>query len=153
MSNHNAIKQSLLTFCKSQVDARFKKVHDTIAGIVASLDDASKSSAGDKHETSRAMLQIERENAGKQLLELEKLSAIIAKTNIDNTAKNIHLGSLVYTEKANYFICVSQGATVIDGATFYCISLQTPIGQLLAGKTEGDCFNFGGETYAIEEVV
>jgi hypothetical protein len=64
------IKSSLLDACKNNVRTRYEKVQTAIADIVESLNDETKSSAGDKHETGRAMLQIDRENAGKKLMEL-----------------------------------------------------------------------------------
>ena len=65
----------------------------------------------------------------------------------------LHLGSLVITDRATYFMGVSAGAVEINGSTYYCISLESPIGKLLLGKKEGDTAQFNDTTIKIKEVV
>jgi hypothetical protein len=146
------IKSSLLEACKTSVNNRFEKVNITIADIVESLDDASKSSAGDKHETGRAMLQIDRENAGKQLIELENLQRLLPKIDIKTATDYARLGSVVYTNHGNYFISISLGAVTIGKTVYYCVALQAPIGLLLLGKKKEDRFTFNGKDYIVTSV-
>ncbi|EDM45287.1 hypothetical protein SCB49_05757 [unidentified eubacterium SCB49] len=146
------IKSSLLDACKTGVKNRFEKVNSTIAGIVESLNDETKSSAGDKHETGRAMLQIDRENAGKQLLELENLQRLLPKIDIKTTTDYARLGSIVYTNHGTYFISISHGAVTIDNTIYYCVALQAPIARQLSGKKTGDNFIFNNKTYTVTSV-
>ena len=97
------IKEHLLLSCEQQIMQKYIIVQDKIKGIVASLDDATKSSAGDKHETARAMLQLDREQAGERLVEIEKTLEVLHKINLTKTATHAHLGSLVTTNKGNFF--------------------------------------------------
>ena len=97
------IKEHLLLSCEQQIMQKYIIVQDKIKGIVASLDDATKSSAGDKHETARAMLQLDREQAGERLVEIEKTLEVLHKINLTKTAAHAHLGSLVTTNKGNCF--------------------------------------------------
>jgi hypothetical protein len=90
------LKVALLDHCKETVENRFDKIKQTITAIEESLEDESKSSAGDKHETGRAMLQIDRENAGKQLHEIESLQALVKKIDSSAVSDYIRLGSLVH---------------------------------------------------------
>lgn len=145
-------KEALLEACKKSLSNRFEKVNNTIAAIVESLQDASKSSAGDKHETSRAMLQIDRENAGKQLLELENLERLLPKIDIKKQTDYARLGSLIFTNHGIFFISISLGAVVIDDTTYYCVALQAPIGKELLGKKKKDEFVFNGKPYTINRV-
>jgi len=64
------IKQQLFNKCLDAIDSRFQTIQNTISEIQESLTSETKSSAGDKHETGRAMLQLEREKAGNQLSEI-----------------------------------------------------------------------------------
>ena len=57
------IKQELYKLCLEYVENRFQTIQNTIKEIQESLGSETKSSAGDKHETGRAMLQLEREKA------------------------------------------------------------------------------------------
>lgn len=147
------IKSELLQHCQNQVGVRFSKIKQTIAGIEESLFDESKSSAGDKHETARAMLQIDRENAGRQLQEIEKINQLLKKIDIKATSDYARLGSLINTDKFNYFISISIGTVTIDTAEFLCVALNSPVGQLLSGKRKGETFTLNGTNYKIKKVL
>ncbi|GAA4801623.1 hypothetical protein GCM10023330_04420 [Litoribaculum gwangyangense] len=84
MSESN-IKQQLHEACLEFIDNRFQAVKKTINEIQESLLSETKSSAGDKHETGRAMIQIEREKAGNQLAEIEKTKQILSKINTQHS--------------------------------------------------------------------
>ncbi|QAA82255.1 3-oxoacyl-ACP synthase [Aequorivita sp. H23M31] len=146
------LKTELLNHCQRQVDTRYSKIKQTISDIEESLLEESKSSSGDKHETGRAMLQIDRENAGKQLMEIEKIIQILKRIDVQASADYVRLGSLVYTEKFNYFISLSIGNVNIDGLDYLCVALNSPIGLLLSGKRKDDGFVFNGHNYTIKEV-
>lgn len=147
-----ALKTQLLDYCNKQIETRFVKIKQTISDIEESLFEESKSSSGDKHETSRAMLQIDRENAGRQLQEIEKLSAILPRINVDISSDYARLGSLIYTESFIYFISVSVGPVVIEGVQYLCVALNSPIGSKILGKKKDEEFNFNGYTHKILEV-
>ncbi|MBZ9652830.1 GreA/GreB family elongation factor [Psychroflexus montanilacus] len=148
-----SLKHDLYQQCLQLVDQRYQSIQRQIADLQNSLLSETKSSAGDKHETGRAMVQLEREKAGHQLAEINKLRTVLSQLTTDNTSSHVSLGSVVFTSKAHYFISVSLGALEVDGQTFYAISPSTPIGQLLMGKTPGDVVNFNGNSFVIQEVV
>ncbi|PWH83998.1 3-oxoacyl-ACP synthase [Algibacter marinivivus] len=147
------IKEELYKQCVAFVNNRFQTVQNTIQEIQKSLQSETKSSAGDKHETGRAMLQLEREKAGNQLAEIEKTKQVLSKVNIEKTAHNIGLGSVIYTSKANYFIAISAGELRVKNETFYAISNNTPIGQVLIGKTLGETIKFRTQSFQITKVL
>ena len=64
---------------------------------------------------------------------------------MDRTFDRIGFGSLVTTDQGVYFIAIGVGAVNVDGETVYAISIQSPIGQALAGKRVGDEVVFGGK--------
>ncbi|TGV02213.1 3-oxoacyl-ACP synthase [Flavivirga rizhaonensis] len=153
MENALKIKEDLYLQCLDVINRRFQTVQNTINEIQVSLTSETKSSAGDKHETGRAMLQLEREKAGNQLAEIQKIKEILFKIDVSKTLKIVALGSIVYTSQANYFIAISAGELTIDGVQFYAISPSTPIGQLLKGKTVGEKIVFKGQKFTINQVV
>ncbi|MDN3723042.1 3-oxoacyl-ACP synthase [Aequorivita sp. SDUM287046] len=146
------IKTELLKHCHNQVDNRYSKIKQTIAGIEDSLLEESKSSSGDKHETGRAMLQIDRENAGKQLQEIEKILPLLKKIDVNATSDYARLGSLVYTDRFTYFISLSIGTVSIAGADYLCVALNSPVGLLISGKKRGETFILNGSVYKIMDV-
>ncbi len=146
-------KVLLYNFCKSYVDDFTGRIQKSIEDIQESLSSETKSSAGDKHETGRAMLQLEREKLGTQLAEAEKLNQILAKVSLESNKEAIGLGSLVITSKATYFIAISAGMFEHEFHKVYCISLQTPIAKLLFGKTQGDVVHFNNNDIYIQGVL
>ncbi|GGG37422.1 GreA/GreB family elongation factor [Bizionia arctica] len=147
------IKQQLFLHCKQFCDNRLEVVKKSIEEIQESLTSETKSSAGDKHETGRAMLHLEREKSGNQLAEIQKLQETLSKIDISNFSKTVCLGSLVFTTQANYFIAISSGEIVLDKQVFYAISPNTPIGKLLLGKEVGDKVIFRNEEIKIVKVL
>ncbi len=145
------IKEDLYNQCLEFVDSRCQTIQNTIKEIQESLTSETKSSAGDKHETGRAMLQLEREKAGNQLAEIQKVKETLSKIDIYKTSETIGSGSIVYTSQANYFIAISAGELKINNKMFYAISSSTPIGQLLIGKAVGDSIKFREQVFVIEK--
>jgi transcription elongation GreA/GreB family factor len=145
-------KSQLQEFCKTHVNSRISRIQNDIDNIQESLASETKSSAGDKHETGRAMLQLEREKLGQQLMEAEKMALILTRISITYKAKTIVLGSWVKTSQSEYFLSVSAGKFDTENEPIYCISGATPIGQLLLGKSIGDVISFNDEKIRIKEI-
>ena len=77
---------------KSKFDSL--KSNKLLSIIEDALKEESKNSAGDKYETNRPCIK-SIENAGKQLMEIEKLQWFTNLINIHETSDYIRLGSLV----------------------------------------------------------
>lgn len=123
-----------------------------LASVANARDSDTKSSVGDKHETSRARLQIEIDQLNKQLFNLNKQKQIVNSINIDLRHSLIGLGSLVETSVSIFFISIGLGKIKIEGSELYAISSASPIGQLLIGKKKSDIFVFRNVKYEILEV-
>lgn len=147
------IKEELYDHCKQFIQDRHNRIQDRIANIQESLTSETKSTAGDKHETGRAMLQLEREKAGAQLAEVQKLQEVLAKIDTHSSSKIIRLGSVVETTKGNYYLSISVGEIIINNSAYFAIATNTPIGKLLLGKTIGDHFSFNGNKITIENIL
>ncbi|MDG5491013.1 GreA/GreB family elongation factor [Psychroserpens sp. SPM9] len=149
---NSSLKQTLFKQCQQFVDGRLNAIQQTINEIQESLTSETKSSAGDKHETGRAMLQLEREKAGQQLAEIQKLNELLSKIDLSKSSNTIGLGSLIFTTQAHYFIIISAGQLQAQDQQFYAISANTPIAKLLLGKQAGDLITFRNQEFKIIEV-
>jgi transcription elongation GreA/GreB family factor len=132
------LKEKLFLECKAFLSKRRLVIENLISEIEISLQSETKSSAGDKHETGRAMLQLEREKLGKQLAENDILKEVISKIDITKSNSLVGLGSIAYTTEACYFIAIGVGEVVIDNQKFYIVSTKAPISRALLGKRIGD---------------
>jgi len=124
-----------------------------IAEVRESLLNDSKSSAGDKHETSRAMVQLELEKLGKQLQESERNIAVFKRIRELPPKPTIQSGSLIKTE--NYFIFIGVGIGIIhnDGRRILAISVNVPLSNLLIGKRQGETIIWNGEQIIIDQIL
>jgi len=147
------IKQQLYNHCQGFVNNRLQTIKNTIAEIQESLLSETKSSAGDKHETGRAMLQLEREKAGNQLAEIQKVKEQLGKISVSKPSELVKLGSIVYTNNANYYLAISAGILKVKEESFYAIAPNTPIGKLLLTKKVGDSISFRDHTFTISSII
>jgi len=138
------IKNKLFSACAKFVQDRADTIQNIINSNQQALNSETKSSAGDKHETGRAMLQLEMEKASQQLSSINEMKSVLSKISLENS-DIIKLGSLVKTNHINYFLAVSAGEIKIENQVYYAISPSSPIGRLLLGKRVGNSFIFNLE--------
>ena len=112
-----------------------------------------KNSAGDKHETSRAMIQLELEKLGKQIYEIELNDEKLNTIKVFKTSTSVSLGSVIFTNKANYYIAIAADSCQVNSRVFYCISPQSPIGKLLIGKKINESIIFNDVESIILEII
>ena len=147
------LKEALYKQCVTGIENKLETIKKAIEEIQEGLQSETKSSAGDKHETGRAMLQLEREKIGNQLAEIQKTKQALEKIDITKTDEIVNLGSVIYTTKANYFIAISAGELKVNNELFYAISPATPIGILLLSKSVGDKIAFRDLTFNITKII
>lgn len=145
-------KALLLQHCHQYVAQRHGTIALAMQDIQQSLDEETKSSAGDKHETGRAMMQLEQEKLSRQLAEVQQLQHVLERISLDEPSPNIGEGSLVKTVQGNYFIAISAGKVELDGELYFLVSMASPIGAALTGRKAGETFPFRGENILIEHV-
>ena len=148
-----AIKDELRKFCESFAEERIYRINNSIKGLNDSLNSETKSSAGDKHETGRAMIQLEREKLGHQLYEAEKMRHVLAGINSPDNSSKVGQGSLVITTDSAYYISISAGVFKRESSQIYCVSAVSPIGKILLGKSLGHCFEFNQKTICVEKIL
>jgi hypothetical protein len=125
------------------------KVHllqQVLADLKESGSNETKSTAGDKHETALAMLQIEQANTRAQLKE------VLEKINPALTAIKIVPGSLIKTNRGCFFLSVALGKAVVDDMVVIALSPQSPLGVKLMGLTAGDSAEINSNKYFIESI-
>ncbi len=128
-------------------------LQQTLADLKESGANETKSTAGDKHETALAMLQIEQANKRTQLQEALEQKAILEKiANVTNTTKIVH-GSLVKTSKGYFYMSVALGKAVVDDVAVIAISSQSPLGAKLMGLCVLDAVEINGNEYLVEEIL
>jgi len=147
-----SLKEELYKACVVFVNKQAETIENIINSHKKSLQSETKSSAGDKHETGRAMLQLEMEKAGKQLVSIQTMKEILAKIDPKEHNKLACLGSIVVTNKMTYFLSISAGKINIEGENYFAVSVSSPIGRSLLGKSAGTEFVFNNVKDIIKEI-
>ncbi len=147
------IKLNLLTQCQVILSNKEDLLLQQLAELSEALLSEQKSSAGDKHETGRAMLQLEQEQLSKQLSEIQTLIKDFSNINYLVPATKVISGSLVKTNQGYFIVSVAIGKIKKNNIEAFIISPQSPLGKFLMNKKVKDAFDFNGKKYVIEEIV
>lgn len=148
--NKGINKADLLAYLQSLVREKLDLSMENYRAAQESVHGEDKSSAGDKHETGRAMAQIEWEKAGNVVREQQNmLDALKQLEKITALPVKAALGSLIETESAYFFLSVGLGALQFNEKTVYAIGTKAPLGAQLLGKSKGDSFPFNGTNLTI----
>lgn len=147
------LKTELYDQCSKTVQKRIDVIKDSINAAQESANSETKSTAGDKHDTSRAMMQLEVEQKSKQLAEAQKLKATLSQFSGETQNKSAQLGSLVYTDAGNYYISVSVGKLDVEEDMFFAVSPASPIASQMIGKKQGEKFKFNGRNITINDII
>mgnify|MGYP001576449164 CR=1 FL=1 len=146
------LKRDLHHYCQQFVAERIAAIELAIAAARASSNDDTKSSAGDKYETGRAMAQLEIDKNTTQLLEAQQLQQVLNKINPELQLDKVMSGSLVKTPGMTFYISIPAGKIELAGTTYYAISPASPIGKALMGKQKGEEVVFNSKLMMIEEL-
>lgn len=137
---------------RTQLESRLETLRTELLQLDESKGSATKSSAGDKHETGRAMMeqelvriQAQTEATRKQLNELQQMPS----TDSSVAA----FGAAVRTKNGIYFLSVPVGRVLGTEEALFAISAGSPLGQLLLGKMAGASVSFRGNLFEILEVL
>ncbi len=148
-----------MTLKQKIYDHFLQRINEQVAMLQQVLDDLkesgsneTKSTAGDKHETALAMLQIEQANNRSQLQEVLDKKAKLEKLDPTLSAPVVVNGSLVKTNRGYLFLSVALGKAVIDDTTVISLSPQSPLGQKLMGLKAGEEAGINNAVYIIEHI-
>jgi transcription elongation GreA/GreB family factor len=130
------------------IAAAISIVSQKIERIKAELDDLndgnaqnSKSTAGDKHDTERAMVHLEYAIRN----DLEQIKADSVNSVISN-------GSLVETSRGVFLIGAACGNVSLGSTSVFCISAHSPLAIELNSKSVGDVAEVNGNDFLIKSI-
>ena len=147
------MKKVLFNHCRAYLEKKMKTLEQQKKRFQKDLTSETKSSVGDKHETGRAMIQLEREKLGNQIREIELNYQRLNTIRNVKTSNSISLGSIIFTDNANYYVAIAADSCEVNSEVFYCISSQSPIGKLLIGKKVNESIIFNNIESTIIEII
>jgi transcription elongation GreA/GreB family factor len=143
-------KQQVIDACKSRLGQRKASLAAALLGITESMQHETKSSVGDKHETSRARMQSEQDKLQGQLNEISDQEQELLRIDPLSISESIFSGTVVETNQGIFFIAIPLGKIIADSRYVMVVSPGSPIGKLLMGLRTHDVFELNGLSYTIE---
>lgn len=146
------IKEQLHQLCMLYVEERIASAEQAITAARESANDDTKSSAGDKYETGREMMQQEIDRNRRQLEESQKLKIVLDQINDAKPSEFVQNGSLVTTNYGKFYISISRGQLAVEGCNYFAVSAASPIGLKLMKQKPGYEFDFNGKLFRVESI-
>jgi hypothetical protein len=146
------LKQKIYNHYQAVINDKIRVLQKTLDDLKESAKNETKSTAGDKHETALAMLQIEQANTRQQLKEMIAQKDTLQKINPTITASIVLQGSLIKTNKGYLFMSVALGKAVVDGVAVIALSAQSPLGVKLMGLTVAGVATVNNNSYIVEGI-
>lgn len=149
----SSIKTQIYNRIMLILEANVSEAKASIESAKESRNSDTKSSAGDKYETGRAMMQMEMEKGEMQLNKALSQLNEFSKINLEKQFKQVEFGSLVLTNNGNYFVSIGLGKMEVDKEIYFAVSLSSPIGSALHFKKVGESFDFNGNKIVILSIL
>lgn len=134
------------------LDEKISFLKTNLADLFESGKNETKSTAGDKHETALAMLQIEQGNLRRQLANLLEQRSLLASLDPSIVPSEVRPGSLVFTTHSIFYLSTSLGKLTLNDQVVISVSNNSPLGQLLRNLKINDTATFNNVEYTITHV-
>ena len=145
-------KQKLFIHCCELIKIQVEQAQQAMDLAQQDANNETKSSAGDKYETGRAMAQLDKErHATRKAMALQSLHRL-QSIDLSQVSDTISTGSLVTTNTGIYFISIGLGKITLENQTFTVISADSPLGQALLGLEEDEELQFRGKAITIRSI-
>jgi transcription elongation GreA/GreB family factor len=139
--------------CFKQLDAKINALQLKMQEFHDMALNETKNTAGDKHETALAMLQIEQRNTYGQLSEFLKQRTVLESLDAHKSNSIVVLGSLVQSTQGWYYVSVALGKVVIDNTVIFALSTESPLGAVLLGLSVHDVIEFNGKQHQVLDIL
>ncbi|HEY1045411.1 MAG TPA: hypothetical protein VGF79_03160 [Bacteroidia bacterium] len=145
-------KKRIVESVKFHLNSKIETLQSEYRLYMESAANETKSTAGDKHDTSKSMMQLEQEKLSGQLNQLKQMALAVSKVDLNKVCKVGEFGSLIDTDRGKFFISISIQGIQIDGENIQCISMQSPIGKVFMQTKVGDLLKFQDKEFHIKSV-
>jgi hypothetical protein len=150
-----AFKQKVHNCCLQIIADRLDALELKLQSLSESVSNETKSSMGDKYETTRAMLHIEQDQVRAQKAGLLVQRAVLNSIDLSVKRERISLGTLarIQNNYYYYYLSIALGKIQVESVLVFALSAQSPLGANLKGLTVGDELNIQERKLLISEVI
>lgn len=147
------LKKRIYAESKALLERRIAEIRATMESFQAAANNETKSTAGDKHETTRAMMQDDRDKTANLLANTVKMQPLLDRINPGRELDSVGVGALVETDLGFLFVSIPLGAIDVEEYHVMVISAVSPIGRAMLGKKVGETFVVNDKKHSILSIV
>ncbi len=148
----DTLKAELYKLCSNYVNERISAAMLALNEAQKASNDDTKSSAGDKYETSREMMKQELDRNMAQLNEANKLKIFLQRMSPTTTNETATEGSIIITDNGNFYLAISAGKLIFKDKIYFAVSPTSPVGFKLRGLKPGNSFEVNDKIYTVINV-
>jgi len=152
MERAQELKKKLYKACQQNLEDRIQAIQRAMGEAQEAANHETKSSAGDKHETGRAMMQLETEKLNARLSEVLSEQDRLRQIRPEKLSRSVEPGALVITDTKKFYFSMGAGQLSVEGEEYFALSMQTPLGQVAKGRKKDDTFELRGQKYRIKKI-
>ncbi len=145
-------KTSIHEHCLNLVQQKITEAESAIREAQNAANEETKSSAGDKYETGRAMMHLEQEKFSSQRAAARQLKKVLDQIDPNRPLSQVSLGSFVQTNRGWFYVAVGLGQIEIKGCSCFVISPAAPLAKAIWGRQAGEIATFQKQNIQIMEV-
>jgi len=143
------LKEKIIEELSNLLECKISEVEEELNLLTKDKNEITKSSAGDKFETSRATIQSEFDKVSINLIKLKDQLRKIKLISFTSKPQKIGYGTLVKTSNSIYMVSIGYGKLTLGSKDIYMISPLSPIGRKLIDRQEGESISFNSKTEEI----
>ncbi len=128
---------------------RLMDLERDIAALEESKNNDTKSSMGDKYETSREMAQAEWNKLQERKGQIVQQIHVLQQIHTENQHQRVTQGSIIKTPSFQLFFAIPFGKFTFNETEWMGVSLHSPIGKAFEGKKNGEIVAFNQNQYPI----
>ena len=150
-TDYKLVKTSLLAACIEKQQLMMQTAREAMRDMQESaLEGRSNEEMGDAF---AAQCHNEHTMYAKRLHEATGILTILERAKGIKCGSSIGFGSLVITDRQNFFVAAGIGEFKLEDHSFFIISARTPVFKEMEGKSVGETFEFREQKYKIQEVI
>lgn len=149
----DSFKQASFQNYKKQLSDKVSTLKQAMDELIADSSNDSKSTAGDKHETARAMMQIELQNLGRNVKVFEDSLQACERIGLQDARKVVSPGSLILLDDQWIFLIGPGVPEIVEGLSISFISTGSPLSKVLMGKVSGEIVELNNVKRTINKIL
>ena len=151
--DEKSTRQDIFDSLCSELDKSLKSRRSHLYSLREALGSETKSSAGDKHETGRAMIHLEQARVLEAVNRLEAMRSKLRQyAAAVGTVQRVSPGALVETTGPWVLVGVPLGKMQLPNALVLCVGAEAPLAQQWHGAQPGDQVALGPQKLTIQAI-